>query len=75
MTRLTEYQIKAMISRLESALELQMQRAWTPRTAPQKIARIRVRLAEYRDALATIQAMPPAERERWQTACTSGRAR
>jgi hypothetical protein len=60
-------QIRAMIGRLESALQLYVsagKQAQARRTAE--------RLAAYREDLGAVMAMTPQERERRQALCTSG---
>jgi hypothetical protein len=66
--RLTEYQIRAMISRLESAEEL-----YTKQHKFSAAVRSRMRLVDYRIALAVIQGMPEEDRQARHDDCTSGK--
>jgi hypothetical protein len=66
MSSLTEYQIRAMISRLESALELYLKRG---KKSQAQVTRRR--LAKYREELAAVIALPANEQRERQRACTS----
>jgi hypothetical protein len=72
MSKLTECQITAMISRLESALELY---SALGKPAHSRVVSTSRLLAGYRQDLARIQAMPAEEQARRAALCTSPKGR
>lgn len=68
VSRLTEFQIKSQIERLESAAELYAKKGGDEANARRRLCRA----DEYRVELKQIQAMPQAARIERQRACTSG---